>query len=343
MSVLTGMVAKMGTDADEKKARLGDLFWYSVSEDIEVNRDELVKMFDDLGLDHDFLPNEIRPCDAFKRATSALQENRIQITEDGTQFANLLIRDVRPRGDVRRHLVQEIVDQQEKVLDYSEVASYEFCKETEDISFDILRHPVVSEILEEKIYNTKTLLEQLYPKYCNEYGGRHIREVIKNILDSANPTAVRPSGALYFVPNFHSDTLFKLEKLLEFLADLNPERTVECHTVEMYDAERHREMLAGKITNQMDEKVDELITKIGVTLQSSRGVKPAVAEVFYTEYRRMLKYTGEYEKLLEHNLEAARAKLEILKEQIQTVFDKIDVTGITDVPNEAEKDVSAAS
>lgn len=334
--VLDNVVAMQGTSFEVKKVRLGDLFWYSVSEDIEIDRDTLVKMFDDLGIDHGFLPNAIRQCDAFKRATSALQENRIEITEDGSQFANLMIRDVRTRGDIVRHLVQEIVDQENVQLGYEEVASYGFSADTGIINYKFLQHPVVSEVLEGKIRNTRDILEQLYPKFCNVYNGRHIREVVKNILDSSNPTAVRPSGALYFIPYFHNDTLDKLEKLLDLLSETT-DRTVECHTIELYNADKHKVMLAGKVTTQMDEKVEELIEKIASSLAGSRGIKPVVAETFYTEYRQMLKFTGEYEELLEQKLVEARSKLDILKEQIQTMFDKIDVANFNDVPKGLEE------
>lgn len=323
MSAFDGVVAKMGTTGDEKKSRLGDLFWYSVAEDIDVERDELINMFADLGISEEFLPNPIRPAHAFKRATSALQENRIEITEDRSRFANLIIEDVVLRGDVVRHLVQVIVDQENVRLGYDEVASYKFLSDTAEIDFKVIQHSVVSQVLEEKILNTKNILAQLYPKFCNVYNGRAIREVVKNILDSTNPTAVRPSGALYFVPYFHNDILFKLERLLNLLSE-KTDKTVDCHTVELYDAEKHRKMLAEKLTDQTDEKVDELITKIAISLKSENGIKQTVAETYYNEYRKLLTHTEEYERLLEKQLVVARSKLEILQEQIRKVLDSPD-------------------
>ena len=50
---------------------LGNLVWFSVS-DMEILRDDLVKLAMNVGLPEKYVPAPIRPSDAFRRATSEI-------------------------------------------------------------------------------------------------------------------------------------------------------------------------------------------------------------------------------------------------------------------------------
>ncbi len=325
-------VAVTGTTAEEKKYRLGDLFWYSVSEDCEIDRDDLSRILQESGIDMAFMPNEIRHCDAFKKATSALQEKRIAYLEDNSRFANFLIQDVITKGDVVRHLIQVIVDQENVQCGYQEVARFMFDSGTKDISYEFLPHEIEHEVLEDKIKSTVHLLTQLYPKYANSYGSRHIRDLIMNVLDSTNPAPVKPSGGLYFVPNFSDDILYKLEKMIKLLGDTG-HGTIDCHTVELYNVEKHREMLAGKLTEQAIEKLSALELKLGEILCGDASIKQGVADIYYDQYRKLLVYTEEYERLLQVKLLQTRTQLDVIKEQIQEMFDRTEIRDLSKTVN----------
>ena len=68
MKDTTNLYAVSGGNAENI---LGNLVWFSVS-DMEILRDDLVKLAMNVGLPEKYVPAPIRPSDAFRRATSEI-------------------------------------------------------------------------------------------------------------------------------------------------------------------------------------------------------------------------------------------------------------------------------
>jgi hypothetical protein len=91
-------------------ALLGYLEFHALP-DLQIRKDDLAALWRKHNLPHEFLPGEIRPCDAFRRATTAAQ-GEVQANWNGSQYnARLLVREVKSdAGEIVRLLVREIVD-----------------------------------------------------------------------------------------------------------------------------------------------------------------------------------------------------------------------------------------
>ncbi len=98
---------------------LGWVAWYGIS-DPEVKYDALKQRVIDLGLDVSALPAPLRPGDSFKRACRYAEQKKVPY---GDVFTNIMIRAVTQDNEtVERHLVVEIVDADDKRLEYEPAA-----------------------------------------------------------------------------------------------------------------------------------------------------------------------------------------------------------------------------
>ena len=107
-------------------ALLGYLEFHSVG-DFKIRKADLAGLWSKHNLPHEFLPGEIRPCDAFRRATTAAQ-GEVKANWSGSQYnARLLVREVKSdAGEIVRLLVREIVDSKNEVLDYGTAGKITF-------------------------------------------------------------------------------------------------------------------------------------------------------------------------------------------------------------------------
>src|SRR5690606_38538410 len=100
---------------------LGHLMWFSVGKQLVKSDDLLVKL-QQAGLEETWLPNPIRPMDAFRRATKEI-ETRLNTSQAGV-FENYLVREVSiDEKQIQRNIVIETVDQSGKRLDYDSQAA----------------------------------------------------------------------------------------------------------------------------------------------------------------------------------------------------------------------------
>jgi hypothetical protein len=98
-----------------KETLLGWVAWYGIS-DPEVKYDALKQRVVELGLDVSALPAPLRAGDSFKRACRYAEQKKLPY---GDVFTNIMIRAVTQDNEtVERHLVVEIVDADDKRLEY---------------------------------------------------------------------------------------------------------------------------------------------------------------------------------------------------------------------------------
>jgi hypothetical protein len=91
--------------------------WYSVGKQL-IKTDELKNKLIQSGLEEVWMPNAIRPADAFRRATKEIESRKA--TANAGVFENYLIQEVFADKDyVQRNIVVESVNQAGKRLDYN--------------------------------------------------------------------------------------------------------------------------------------------------------------------------------------------------------------------------------
>lgn len=185
----------------ESGSQLGYIFWYSVTSDVEVTRVELQQQFDTIGIDENWLPNKIRPSDAFRRATKEVQRKKVP-TADPNKFQNFLVREVFSDNKmVQRNIVIETVDQSGKRLDYNSKATV-MTLIKEDNNFTIWSD---NDMARDLAHQAKTRFQ----KYIDYYSAQQLRVMINKYVSSLAPTAVRANGGVYFIPQSFAGDLKK--------------------------------------------------------------------------------------------------------------------------------------
>lgn len=275
------------------ESQLGYIFWYSISSDVEVTRLELQQKFQSIGIDESWLPNEIRPSDAFRRATKEIQRKKIP-TSDPNKLKNILVREVYSGFDmIQRNIVIEIVDRSGKRLEYdANGAKLSLIKKTNDFTITIINDEV-REIAKEA--KTKFI------KYVDYYSAQQLRVMISRYLASLAPTAVRPNGGVYFVPQSFA---IELKKLQSLCVSLNSEGVA----IPLYDTSDNRNLVLTKLENEMKEVLDRCRE-----LEKTDNLKKQFYQDSIEEARKLAKTYKEYKKLLSLDI----SKLENLLDDLR--------------------------
>ncbi|MCQ6275921.1 hypothetical protein JMM81_13295 [Bacillus sp. V3B] len=290
--------------------KLGDLFWYSIGNQL-ISREDLKRKFDDANMDHKWLPNPIRISDAFRRATGEIQKKQKRVpTNDPTTFLNFLIREVYyDHKRVQRNIVIEKVDKKGKSLEYNSTATIiEFNKDDGTISI------TTNGSRDEGEQKAKSLAyesKELFNTYSKNYDAQTLRIMVKNILDSMSPTAVRPSGGVYFVPRNHQDSLDAVVDLVNRLD------SSEAFSVPLFDTKSNRGMVNKKIRDDMISAISKCKSIVHFS-----GLRKSQVTDTLNEARRVVKTFNEYQSVVNLDFELLSDSLVELKNLSIAVIQK---------------------
>lgn len=285
----------------EGQGRLGSLIWYSISRQL-ITPGDLKRMFDEVQMDHHWLPNNIRPSDAFRRATGDIQKRQRKVpTSDPTVFLNFLIREVySDHKKVQRNVVIEQVNKKGRTLNYDPTATIiEFNKE--DCSISIHTEEKANEG-EQMAKELALSAKDLYGTYARHYEAQTLRSMVKNIIDSMTPTAVRPAGGVYFVPKHHQIMLDKMVDLVNRLENS------EAFAVPLFDTKSNR----GMVNSKLRDDVLAAIAKCRSVIGYPDPKKPQITDTLH-EARRVMKTFREYQSIVNLDLEVLSDSLTKLK------------------------------
>lgn len=277
---------------------LGHLMWFSVGAQL-IDRNMLQKKLQEAGVPDSFMPNAIRPFDAFKRAT---RESETKRHLEGNKTQNFIVREVCVTDDIiQRNIVIETVDQNGKRLDYeSEAAIITLEREHGNIVFTT-SDEFVRELCDEIVSK--------YHTYKDFYAAEQLRSMVGKILKSLAPTPVRPNGGIYFVPNTHTK---ELDKMIQFVSSLENSQGFKIPVVDTFD---NQKMVAYTLMNHLDKVLtkcneNELATKAKVkeTILEARAVVEN-----YKNYQGLLDNTTEFE----NKITQIRTKIQIMLANIE--------------------------
>lgn len=305
------IAAIQGNVSDE--AVLGYLVWYSVA-DVRIPRGDLEALFQQVGLDEKHLPPLPRGHDVFLRATSVLNGIEFPFNNGSDQplTARLLVRKVTRRGGrVAQKLVREIVDDQKVRLSYDEVADMEY----DAGRFTLTVRPGFGE---ERNYQADVdVIAAEFKALSGVMIGQAIRATVRDILRSCRPTVVRPSGAVYFVPRGHFDTLVKLAELIEALAEYKvTQAEMLCEVVPLVDATRQRMMVGHQFRQQVTAELDDMAEKLAEVLRGEKTMRPRTAAGYVERFQELKEQVREYEAILEEDLGLFATRVDLLSRQL---------------------------
>src|SRR5690625_2568692 len=242
MSVqLENLIATTQTNSDS----LGHLFWFSIGQ--QMNKvEELKQKLKNSGLGEIWMPNPIRPVDAFRRATRETQTKKPTATAG--VYQNFLMREVYSDNEmVQRNIVVETVDQ--KTEKQGEELKYE--THSGIIKLDKKNGTFTYEATDPEILELCKEAEQKFYLYRDHYSGQHIRVMVTKILGSLAPTPMRKNGMIYFIPQAMSDGL---NNLVTFIRSLDQS---EGYQVPVIDSSDNRHMVNKKLEDHLDGLLDQ--------------------------------------------------------------------------------------
>jgi hypothetical protein len=325
----TNLYAVKGGSADNI---LGNLVWFSVS-DIEILREDLVKLANTANLSEKYVPAPIRPSDAFRRASSE-SGGVLKTADDSTEV--LMVREVLSAEDrIVRHLIKEVRDKKNVRLNYEQIGSIEFDRKWETVTTVAITDEATAALNKAK---------GLYSRYRDYFVGDHIRKLIKTVLNDCQAIGVRPAGAVYFTPVAYEPTIKALNALIKTL----PGNSVEMHYVPLVNADEQKQMLAAKLHNHVLAQVSQIGSMLGGdaevlgvkktlkslasefagALREQKVVSKATANHAIEQLQGLKSQVSEYEGLLESNLGEVRATIDVLRKQVRIMLDRVAVEGV---------------
>lgn len=279
-----------------KEGTIGDLFWYSIGNQL-IQRDELEKIFNEVNIDHCWLPNPIRISDAFRRATREIQCKKVS-TSDPKVFLNFLTREVYSDNDlIQRNIVIEKVDQSGKRLEYNSTATIILLDKKENVI------KIMDEVGEEQAKILASEAKDRYYKYSKYYASQNLRVMVAKILGSLAPTQVRPNGGVYFVPKTYHQNLNKLTKLVNLLENS------EAYAIPLFDTKDNRGLVHKKLHEEMLSVLKDCDYLIKSENAPQSKIKEAIAEA-----RRVADTFKTYQNVVSLDIEVLNENLYKLRD-----------------------------
>lgn len=284
---------------------LGYLTWYSVGE-APYYRTELRKKLLLNGIEERFLPKEIRPSDAFRRATKAIQTKRFREVESNKEYKNYIIRTVVSKGErLQKNIVIETVNQEGEMLDYnSEGAKLYFDKKNNQfnyVSYDQHAEDLAEEAL------------KLFELFSKAHNGATVRGSVVNYMNTLSPTPVRPSGGVYFIPVKYEE---KLRKLVNYVSSLEKG---ESHMIPLINDDENKQMIRNKVKDHLDK----IISQCRAAIADDEGkFQKGQITTLIDEARRTVAQFKDYKELLADTIVDLESSVELVRNSINAIMQK---------------------
>lgn len=304
----TPMAVKTNKDLDPSLL-LGHLLFLAMDE-VKIHKDDLGQLFKKHQLSSGFLPDEIKPHDAYRRATGKAQKP-VDVTINGkTERARLLVRETKKDDNVVvRNLVRELIDEKNADTNYVTVGRMTFDRKSEqlNISWD-------SNYLGE--FDYKNLLEEIQTLYI-EWTEYHTKETVRNILNrvikSMNPISIMNGGRAQFIPKVNQDILYAVKDLVEELPGASL-----AEVIPMIDSADQRSLITKNLEKEVLFAVDKLLEEFSEVLQGGT-VRKSTAKRYAAQVVELQSKTQEYENLLQ-------SKMTVLNQQLATALSRVQST-----------------
>lgn len=297
-----------GMDAD---AFIGTICWFSII-NAKVKHEQLKKLFKQYGLDEKFLPPDLKPVHAYRKATAEIKCDYPTPWAGDGHKARILVREVsHDKGQVERHIVREAVNPSGKKLAYEKLGEARFYRSAtgqpggERIRFQItepaLVHPDEKGILDDLVKRMRSDYHEL----CTFHDSNAIRGVVRNYVTSLNAIIVRKTGGVYFVHKTRQNEVGALQKFVRELGSA-------FHLLPLVDTGEQREMLSDAFQTEVEEDVQTLLRDIAAANEKHQDKVPA--ELFQSLNGRLallMERAVEYTDLLELTQERAASALEL--------------------------------
>jgi hypothetical protein len=285
---------------------LGYLEFHSVA-DFKIRKDDLAALWSKHNLPADLLPGEIRPCDAFRRATAAAQ-GEVKVDWSGGQYdARLLVREVKcDAGEIVRLLVREIVDSKNEVLDYGTAGKITFTRNIGAVKTEC-SWGMLSE------YGYDAVLRKMadtFDDFVLYHNRDTVRSLITRVIRSTNPVSIVAHSSGKFVPKKSKSILDNVKGLLLDLRKYAIDQDCGMEILPIIDTKDQRELVARRASIELSSELDEVVTDFADHLKKNEGLEMDAAQRLIGRAVEVQEKALEYEKLVSVRLSVLRSQLE---------------------------------
>ena len=297
---------------------IGRLLWFSVS-DMKVDRSTLEGLFNKAGINHKYLPKEISPRDALRRASKEIEVKREPNGQKGVHM-NILVREVTCDKDrLVRQVVRETVDSDNTRLGYDVIAQ---------VTLEGQDNPKLEIKPMCKLYpNEQKLVDSIRDRYddaVTHYNGKNARDIIKKILFDCNPVSVRPSGGVYFVPEQYAGVVEGLKGLTNALAPYSTTgESTKMYGVPVIDTVEQREMVMDSLEAQVGAMAEGLLKEMAEA-EKAGSLTQKRATQFVERVKELKKSCAEYKEWLETEKLKAESNLDIARKKATKLLSKVE-------------------
>ncbi len=321
MGLSPDLAAQQGTV--DKEALLGRILWYSVPSSTRLDP-KIVAELQTLGFTRK-IPNVPAESDVFRRVTVAAQRSKVPIpdpTKADTflpgQFENWLIRDFTAKGDaLGKRVVCEVVDTHGKRLSYEQIVDVTFVPGSVAGQSGHIKVDWINGFNSGNQPRAEVIVQEIRRNFQVWKGMFHdeiMRHWIRQTILGFGATAVRPSGGIYFLKEEFAGQVDALEK---FITDHFPPGG-ECHSVEIPDTTKQREMVKRAIEAETTGAVEAMMVEIA-NVKKKGALTPKKYEQMLDEVKALKAKMHDYTDLLQTNMNSVDSRLEILGGMAQSL------------------------
>lgn len=292
---------------------IGHLVMFTIM-DTPIERDWLVKQFDDLGLDQSRLPPSVAALDAFKKATSSAKDR--YTLPDGSTVSVLCRERTSDKHRVIRQITVEVRDASgENELSYTKGIECVFFRPVKDASHQVNQDSarVLFQVVEgglddegkDRLHKIAEEIEGRYVQHVRYLDGDKIRAVVRNYLRH-QINAIELRGGTYFVPDTHVDELIRLRTLVERIEN-------GCNMIDfaLPALSRHRELIVEAFQKDAADKLAQIVSDIADLRDTRKNITPAAYSKVKERYDTVMSQAEEYLTRLELNQDVTAAHAEI--------------------------------
>jgi hypothetical protein len=276
---------------------LGRIVMFTVAETF-VDRARLESEFSMNRLNPSLLPPPIKKVNAFKKATTDLNDTTYANPTNSRVHNVLLTRRVATDTEmVTRFIVREVRDEARKALYHQKVIECVFYKSNGSSSGapERAQFTRIDDDLEPwEIPHIDAAIAQMeadYDKYANFHDSNAIRAMIRDYLKYLNSIELR--GGVYFVHKSRTDELLRLRTAVRALAT-----GCRLDLIPLIDLENEREIIIDAFQREAEQALMEVVRDSTFVLNTRKTVTPDAYAKLKGRYDAVLAQASEYQRTL---------------------------------------------
>lgn len=293
---------------------LGHVVMFTIR-DGEYDRDTVAQWFDELMLNPAFVPAPNKAIDAFKKATSMVDDTEYPLRGN---TAHVLVRDVASDSEtLTRHFIREVTDAKKRRLAYAKIGEATFYRAavrggkvqpgTERIRIGFDADSLYKDEKPEAA-RIKAEVDAAYDRHVRYMDGMKVRAMVRDYTLSLN--AILLKQGVYFVHVNRVDELLRLQTLVHRLPGCRLE------LMPLVDLKEQRDMVVEAFQTEATESLTDVVKAIQHVRETRKKITPDAYAKIKEQYDAVMLRAKEYGRTLKVNQDRTAGAAEIALEAL---------------------------